>query len=311
MSVKAFGFKATILFSMAIFIWFNCIHLWQDKALGCSRSSCEHAMLLVLLEGLASCGQFINLCRKRRTDCPCCRRSRRSPWFAFLPRPPRVWQVCGSEGSVQRDWRYSESFQIAIQNIAMTRASKQWTSRYILCFLFAKPLLPCCRFGWRPSIYRDTWAAQLLALASCTLTQFTDNVSRSNSGGTCLSRLCQARTKSLSLSASIGTWAAIKSWGSENSSYVWSLFNSKFMLQVAGNRVAKPLPPVTCSAKEAMKYLNTERFCMNPKIFFQIFVWFELHFVIARRERCLLCCFELGFKRSVFVPQTHLGGRIL
>jgi hypothetical protein len=34
--------------------------------------------------------------------------------------------------------------------------------------------------------------------------------------------------------------------------------------------------------------------------------------VIARRERCLLCCFELGFKRrSVFVPQTHLGGRIL
>lgn len=126
--------------------------------------------------------------------------------------------------SVQlRDWRHSESFQIAIRKNAMTRASKQWTSRYILCFLFAKPFLPCCRFGWRPSIYRDTWAAQLLALANCTLTQFTDNVSRSNSGGTCLSRLCQARTKSLSSSASIGTWATIKSWESENSSYVCCL----------------------------------------------------------------------------------------
>ena len=36
------------------------MHFWQGKA---SRSFCEHSMLFVPLEGLASCGQFTNLSR--------------------------------------------------------------------------------------------------------------------------------------------------------------------------------------------------------------------------------------------------------
>ena len=123
----------------------------------------------------------------------------------------------------------------------------------ILCFLFTKPADAFPHL----SSYMDTWPAQLLALASCTRSQFTDfsgNVSRSNSAGTCPSRLYQART---GLFARMGTSAAIRSPGQMVPAYVLRLFNSKFLLQVAGNRVAKPLPPVTCSAKEVVKDLNT------------------------------------------------------